>query len=431
MRLYNYDLGLFEQVVSEHMLHEAFLEVKKNRGAPGIDQVSISRFEENLHENLSTLSKELKEWRYKPKPVKRVEIPKPNGGIRLLGIPCVRDRVVQASIKAVLEPIYEKEFSPSSFGFRPGRSQKQAIAAAKSHALAGKDWVVDIDLSKFFDTVNHDRLIHRMKTDVKDNRILRLIGLILRSGVLNKDGSFEKTTVGTTQGSPLSPILSNVVLDELDKELESRELAFVRYADDCNIFVRTERSAQRVMKSVCNFIEGRMKLKVNRTKSQVAPSSKVSFLSMTIVDGSIAISRKAILKAAQTVKTLTRTNSQIPLEKSVSQLNEWYKHWFGYFCMTEFPNQLKTLEAHARRRLRARVARRFKRKRHLARFLRQKKVGFKTIKKSIDKSYGPWKLSGTSVQSALKVNWFVKVLGQEILSTRKLSHWKPISRFHV
>jgi len=241
----------------------AFADVKRNRGAAGIDGVTVERLMTNLNEEIATLAKELREWRYVPSPVKRVEIPKADGnGIRKLGIPCVRDRIVQTSIKRVLEPIFEGEFSESSYGFRPGRNQKMAVKSACDIVKSGKEWVVDIDLALFFDTLSHDRLIYRVGLFVEDKRILRLIGLMLRSGVQVGDHT-ELTSQGSTQGSPLSPLLSNVVLDELDKELESRGLSFVRYADDSNIFVRSEKAAKRVMASVTKFIERRLRLTVN------------------------------------------------------------------------------------------------------------------------------------------------------------------------
>ncbi len=278
--LLNYQQTLFERVCSLEELKLAFESVKKNQGAAGIDGITIDQFEENLSEELVKLKRELESWTYYPNPVRRVEIPKPQGGVRELGIPCIRDRVVQSSVKAILEPIFDPLFSEHSYGFRPKRNQRQAVEAAQKFVQSGKEYVVDIDLSKFFDRVCHDRLIHRLRQQVSDNRILRLIGISLRSGVL-KDGLVSRTSEGTTQGSPLSPLLSNVVLDELDKELESRGLSFCRFADDCNIFVGTQKAANRVMQSVTKFIEKRLRLVVNQQKSKVALSRYVRFLGMT------------------------------------------------------------------------------------------------------------------------------------------------------
>jgi RNA-directed DNA polymerase len=251
---------LFECLCSTLYLNVGFEQVKKNKGKPGIDGVTVADFEARLDEELSRLQQDLINWTYQPSPVRRVEIPKPQGGVRLLGIPTVRDRVVQATLKLLLEPVFEPQFSPHSYGFRPGRSQHQAVQAAQTIITGGKPYVVDIDLSKFFDRIHHDRLIARMGQRITDKRILRLIGLTLRSGVMI-NGVVVRSEAGTMQGSPLSPLLSNIVLDELDKELEKRGLEFCRFADDCNTFVKSQKAAERVMGTISKFIEGKLKLK--------------------------------------------------------------------------------------------------------------------------------------------------------------------------
>jgi len=231
--LFNYQQSLFERVCSFEELKLAFEAVKKNGGAPGVDGVTVQDFKGNLYQELSQLKKDLESWTYEPSPVRRVEIPKPDStGVRLLGIPTVRDRVLHAAIKAVLEPIFDPLFSNNSYGFRPKRNQKQAVLAAQQIVQSGKEYVVDIDLAQFFDKIHHDRLVYRLSLTIQDKRILRLIGLTLRSGIM-KDGVVSATTEGSVQGSPLSPLLSNVVLDELDRELEKRGLEFCRFADDC------------------------------------------------------------------------------------------------------------------------------------------------------------------------------------------------------
>ncbi len=283
---------LFEDLCTTAWLDAGFRRVKKNKGSPGVDGVSIEQFETRLDEELARLQGDLESWSYKPSPVRRVEIPKPGGkGIRLLGVPTVRDRVVHATLKLLLEPIFEPLFSAHSYGFRPGRNQGQAVEAARKIVAGGKPYVVDLDLSKFFDRIHHDRLIARVGRTIPDKRILRLIGMILRSGIM-ANGLVTPSTEGAVQGSPLSPLLSNIVLDELDKELERRGLEFCRFADDCNIFVRTPKAAERVMRSVGGYIEKRLKLVVNREKSQVARSDRVKFLGLTVVGATIAISRK-------------------------------------------------------------------------------------------------------------------------------------------
>ncbi|MGK5092197.1 group II intron reverse transcriptase/maturase, partial [Deltaproteobacteria bacterium TL4] len=275
LSLFNSQKELFEVICSEYQLYAAFRLVKKNKGAGGVDGITIETFEKNLKEEIRTLSKELKEWKYHPQPVKRVEIPKPGTDEkRKLGIPCIRDRVLQQSIKLSLEPLFEPYFSESSFGFRPGKGQQKAIAQAQKIVKEGKDWIVDIDLEKFFDKINHEKVIHLVKRKVEDKRVIRLIGMTLRSGVLEGD-KLIPSDEGSVQGSPLSPLLSNIVLDELDKELEQRGLSFCRFADDCNIFVGSQKAANRVMASISRFIEKRLKLKINEKKSKVAPSKEV------------------------------------------------------------------------------------------------------------------------------------------------------------
>ena len=250
-----------------------------------------------------------------------MEIPKPDGkGVRLLGIPTIRDRIVQASIKIILEPILDPKFSNSSFGFRPGRNQRQGVSQAKQIVKSGRKWVVDIDLSKFFDRIPHDRLIYRLGLQIQDKRVLRLIGITLRSGILDK-GTLLPSTEGSVQGSPLSPLLSNVVLDELDKELERRRLPFCRFADDCNAFTSSKAAAERVMKSITKFIENRLKLVVNQEKSKAAFSSAVKFLGMTIVASSIAISHASMKRAHEKVKELTPRGTSESIEQTVKRIN--------------------------------------------------------------------------------------------------------------
>jgi RNA-directed DNA polymerase len=419
--------GLLEEICAETNLRKAFKLVKRNKGAPGIDGKTIEAFEQNLLEELNQLKQEVLGWTYKPTPVKRVEIPKPDGkGFRLLGIPIIKDRVLHMAIKMVLEPILDPEFSKSSYGFRPGKNQQQAVEAAREHVRAGKEFIVDIDLSKFFDRINHDRLIQRLSLKIRDKRVLRLIGMTLRSGIMT-DGTIIIPTEGSVQGSPLSPLLSNLVLDELDKELERRNLEFCRYADDCNIFVKTERAAIRVMESIKKFIENKLKLKVNEEKSKVAKADQVKFLGMTIVNGLIAISKKAIQKAMDTVKTLIPRGTHQPIEKAIQQINIWYSGWTSYFKMTQYPAQLEAIEAHIRRRIRARFVKQQKRRRNLYHKLIKQGVGKKIAAKTVYTNKGTWNLSHTrAVEKAFSNAWFVKA-GLKIVSNLELSHWIPIN----
>lgn len=411
--------SLFEKVCDFGRLYEAFDAVYKNRGAAGVDGVSVKEFKSRLDEELTELSTELGEYRYKPQPVMRVRIPKPDGGERMLGVPCVRDRVVQTAMKSVLEPIFESNFSESSYGFRPGRNQRQAIEAAESIVTSGKKWVVDIDLSKFFDRIHHNRLIHLMSKQISDKRILRLTGMFLRAGVMD-NGLVCASTEGSPQGGPLSPLLSNIVLDELDKELESRGLKFCRYADDCNIFVVSEAAAERVMKSVCRFIEKKLKLVVNEDKSQTAPCDRVKFLGMTITrEGSRAISKKSMNRAMAKTVELTPRGSHQNLEMTMKRINQWYVGWSHYYKMTHYPKQLESIEAHIRRRLRARVIANQKRQLHLARHLIKRGVRRKTAFKTVYTNRNRWALSHTrALEIAYPNKWFEQTLGFKIMSSR-------------
>ena len=416
--------SLFDMILDTYNLKIAFKHVRKNKGAPGIDGVTIEEYEQNLEEELNQLRQEVQSWTYKPTPVKRVEIPKPNGkGTRNLGIPIIKDRVLHMAIKLVIEPILDPTFSENSYGFRPERNQQQAVQEAKRIVESGKEFVVDIDLSKFFDRINHDRLIHSLKAHIDDKRVLRLIGMILRSGVMI-DGVKTPTEEGSVQGSPLSPLLSNVVLDELDKELEQRGLEFCRFADDCNIFTRTERSAERIMSSIKKFIEKKLKLKVNEEKSKTAKSDQVKFLGMTIVKGTIAISKAALNKAMEKVKEMVPRGTNLAIEQAVEKINSWYRGWASYFKMTQYPAQLKSIEAHIRRRLRARIVSQQKKKRNLVAKLAKRGVAKKLAANTIYTNRKTWALSHTkAVEKAFSNRWFSDTLNQIIVSDKKLDHW--------
>jgi group II intron reverse transcriptase/maturase len=415
-------VSLFDQVCMPWRLQEGFLQVWKNKGAPGIDGITVQEFSNNLNEELDQLSKDLQNWSYQPSPVKRVEIAKPDGGVRLLGIPCVRDRVVQATIKILMEPIFEVDFSDNSYGFRPNRSQEQAVKMAQEIVQSGKEYVVDIDLSKFFDRIHHDRLLERIKLKINEPKLLRLIGLILRSGVM-KDGLVSITTEGSVQGSPLSPLLSNIVLDELDKELERKGLKFCRFADDCNIFVGSLKAADRVMLSVTKFIEKKLRLVVNQEKSKVALSKFVKFLGMTVILGTLAISQKSMAKAMDRVKELTPRGTHLPMEKRIENVNKWYVGWSNYYKMTQYPSQLASIEAHVRRRLRSQIIAEHKRPKFLFRKLRSRGVRYKTAK-VVYEHKGRWKLSHSkAMELAYSNNWFINKMGQKIKSDKNFDHW--------
>jgi group II intron reverse transcriptase/maturase len=421
---------LFENLCATLYLGVGFELVRRNRGAPGIDGVSIQDFEANLDEELSQLQQELTTWTYQPSPVRRVEIPKPDGkGIRLLGIPTIRDRVVQTTLKLLLEPIFDAHFSPNSYGFRPGRSQHQAVQAAQRIINSGKPYVVDIDLSKFFDRIHHDRLIARMGPFITDKRILRLVGILLRSGVMI-NGVVTPSQEGAMQGGPLSPLLSNIVLDELDQELEKRGLEFCRFADDCNIFVKSQKAAERVMETVSQFIEKKLKLKVNRDKSQVARSDQVKFLGFTVVNGTIAIAKEALQTALCKVKELTPRGTHKTLDTTLKEINQWYVGWSNYYSLTYYPSQLRKIEAHIRRRLRSRLVYQQKRKKPLYQSLVKRGVPRKQVAIAVFSNNSRWALSAVrAVTRAYPNSWFINLKGQEVRSDQKMAHWFDVSQW--
>ena len=415
--------NIFEEICSSSNLEKSFAAAFKNKGSAGVDGVTVEMFKANLANELTRLQKELHGWSYSPQPVRRVEIPKPDGSKRKLGIPCVRDRVVQGAIKAIIEPIFDPEFSENSYGFRPKKGQQQAIAAAQKIVDSGKEYVVDIDLEKFFDRVNHDRLIFRLGQKLSDKRVLRLIGLILRSGVM-EDGLVKASPEGTTQGSPLSPLLSNIVLDELDKEIEKRGIEFVRFADDCNLFVKSQAAAERVMESIKGFIEKKLKLKVNEKKSKVAKSKYVKFLGMTILRGSRAIAQASMKRMMTKVKDLIPRGTNKNLEQTIKTINVWYTGWSNYFQMTNYPSQLRVVESHIRRRLRARIVCQQKKPRYLRAKLMAMGISRKLACTTAYSNVGPWALSHKhGIERAFPNRWF-KAQGLQTSSDKELPHWR-------
>lgn len=426
---FRYEDNLFEKICLISNLKEAFRTVKRNKGSPGIDGVTIEEYEAHLEKNLIQLRTEVLNWTFKPTPVRRVEIPKPGGkGVRQLGIPIIKDRVLHAAIKIVLEPILDPLFSKSSFGFRPGKNQQQAVQQAQRIVQSGKEYVVDIDLSKFFDRINHDRLIYQLKKHIQDTRVLRLIGIILRGGIMT-DGVKTPSEEGSIQGSPLSPLLSNVVLDELDKELEKRNLEFCRFADDCNIFTKSKRNADRILSSIKKFIEKKLKLKVNEEKSKTRKSNQVKFLGITIIEGAIAISKVALNKAMEKVKALIPRGTHQPIKVAIAEVNRWYQGWASYFQMTQYPSQLKAIEAHIRRRFRARIVRQQKKKRNLLELLVRKGISKRKAAKTVYSPRGIWNLSHTrAVEQAYSIQWFIKQ-GQIVISNMRKAHWFEIGKW--
>lgn len=361
-----------EEIVDETNLRKAFRKVAANRGAPGPDRQSIEEVRQDLDVCLRRLRRSLLDGSYQAGDIRRVWIPKASGGVRGLGIPNVIDRLVQQAVHQVLSPRYEKAFRDGSHGFRPGRSCHTAIQRAKQYVEEGHDWVVDIDLEKFFDQVNHDRLMSRLEQGITDRRVLALIRQMLRAKVVMPDGVVVANKQGTPQGGPLSPLLSNIVLDELDEELVQRGHCYVRYADDCNIYVQSERSGQRVMASLKRFIENRLKLRVNVEKSRVAKIDERSFLGFTLrrlKTGKVyvLVSDAALRRLKDTVKVMTPRNWGRSFMTCVQRLNRYLRGWLGYFAMCDQKQHahLGRVDGHLRRRLRALLLKQWKRKRHI------------------------------------------------------------------
>jgi group II intron reverse transcriptase/maturase len=344
-----------EQVVERENMLQALRRVQQNKGAPGVDGMDVKSLTPFLKEHWQGIRAELLDDAYKPKPVRRVEIPKPDGGVRLLGIPTVLDRLIQQALLQVLTPVFDPGFSEHSYGFRPGRSAHQAVKEARKYIEEGYRYTVDIDLEKFFDRVNHDRLMARVARKVKDKRVLRLIRRYLQAGVM-VNGVCIESEEGTPQGGPLSPLLANIMLDDLDKELEKRGHRFARYADDCNIYVKTPRAGERVMASVREFVEKRLKLKVNEKKSKVDRPWKLKFLGLTFTPNMkprIRIAPKALERFKERIRELTQRSRGISLERRLGELNTYLRGWIGYFRLADTQSVIEDLDSWIRHRLRA------------------------------------------------------------------------------
>ena len=346
---------LMEMILERENMAIALKKVRGNKGAPGIDNMTVEQLPGYLKRHWLKIKEALFNGNYKPLPVKRKEIPKPDGGVRLLGIPTALDRLIQQAIAQVLQQIWEPDFSDSSFGFRPGKSQHQAMRRAKRYLLCGYNHIVDMDLSKFFDRVNHDRLLSKLAEKIEDKRVLKLIRRYLTAGVM-VDGMPSPSREGTPQGSPLSPLLSNIVLDELDKELEKRKLHFVRYADDFMIYLKSHKAAIRVMNSITRFITNKLKLKVNREKSAVSRPWLRKFLGFTFISmcgqTKIRIHKKTIKRFKERVKELTSRNCGKSMAQIIYKLNQYLKGWWNYYRLSETRYFLKSLNGWIIRRLR-------------------------------------------------------------------------------
>src|SRR6266851_300906 len=386
---------LMEEICDRENLKEALRRVKANKGNPGIDGITVNQLDDYLEQHWSAIREQLLSGTYKPKPVKRVEIPKPDGGVRKLGIPTVLDRLIQQAVLQVLQRRWDRTFSEHSYGFRPQRSAHQAVQAAQQHIADGYRWVVDLDLEKFFDRVNHDKLMAKIAERIRDKRMLALIRGFLRAGVM-EDGLISPTGEGTPQGGPLSPLLSNIVLDELDQELERRGLRFARYADDSNIYVRSRRAGERVMRSITAFITGKLKLRVNQQKSAVARPWQRKFLGFSFTlhrKPQRRIAPQAIQRFKEKVRELTRRTRGVSVEKMAEQLGRYLQGWQGYFGYCQTPSVLRDLDYWTRRRLRAFLWKQWKRGTVRFRELTARGVDRELAAQTAGSAHGPWRLA--------------------------------------
>ena len=398
-----------EAVVERENLRKALAQVKRNKGAAGVDRMKVDDLPAYLKEHWPTIRAQLLEGTYKPQPVRRVEIPKASGGMRPLGIPTVLDRFIQQAVMQVLQADWDPTFSEASFGFRPKHSAHQAVERAQAYIASGHAVVVDIDLEKFFDRVNHDILMGLVAKRVADKRLLRLIRGFLTAGVL-EGGLVSPTEEGTPQGGPLSPLLSNLMLDVLDKELEKRGHRFVRYADDCNIYVRSRRAGERVMAGIETFLAKRLKLKVNKAKSAVAKPSVRKFLGFSFTRGREPrrrIAPQALVRFKARVRELTRRTRGQSLAQIVRELSVYVRGWRGYFGFCQTPSVLRGLDEWTRRRLRAVAWKQWKRGRVRFAELRRRGVGRDLAAQTAGSPRGPWRISSSpALTTALPIAAF-------------------------
>jgi len=411
--------NLLERIADYGNLMRAYKQVSRNDGSGGIDGMEREELRQWLGKHINTLRETLLTEKYEVSAVRKVEIQKPDGGKRILGIPTVKDRLIQQAIHQELSRYYEPVFSESSYGFRPGRSAHQAVEQASKYIQEGKEWVVDIDLENFFDKINHDRLMQRLSKGIGDKKLLRLINAYLKAGMMD-DGLTEQRVAGTPQGGPLSPLLSNIVLDELDKELESRGHSFCRYADDCNIYVKSRKAGERVMTSIVDFIEKKLKLKVNKAKSGVRHCSDVKFLGYTLLsEGGIRVADKSIDRLKDRIREITRRNRGVKFEEVIRELNTTIIGWTNYFRLanTWFAT-FRELDGWIRRKLRCYRLKQCGRRYTIFKLLRSLDIPDSKCWNVVMYSQGWWQMSKKSaVGQAMSLNWFAQ-LGLQSLYLR-------------
>lgn len=419
------DVHLLEEALERGNMFDALAQVERNGGRPGVDGMTVKELRDYLKGDWPTVRQQLLNGDYRPQPVRRVSIPKATGGMRQLGIPTVLDRLIQQALLQVLQPQWDATFSEASYGFRPQRSAHQAIAQAQRHIRAGYTWVVDMDLEKFFDRVNHDKLLALVSARIKDRRVVTLIRRYLRAGVL-VDDAFHASVEGTPQGGPLSPLLANLLLDGLDRELEHRGHRFVRYADDCNVYVRSRRAGQRVLASLTQFLSKFLKLQVNHTKSAVDRPWKRKFLgfSFTRRDFRRKVSLSALNRLRDQVRVITRRTRGRSIYHVVQELRTLIRGWWGYYRFTEATYIFKEVDSWIRRRLRCYVWKQWGRRRH--RELRRRGIRGHLTWNTVKSAHGPWRLSRSpALAYALPARYFAS-LGLPALYERTL--WQPNRR---
>ena len=403
--------GVMERMLSRKNMFSALKRVRKNGGSPGVDGVTVEELSEQLRRQWPRIKEEIQAGKYKPQPILRVEIPKEGGGKRLLGIPTVIDRLIQQALMQVLQSDWDKTFSNYSYGFRPGRSAHQAVAQAQTYINSDYKWVVDIDLEKFFDTVNHDVMMVRVKRWVSDRAILKLIHRFLAASV-SVEGNLEKRRAGCPQGGPLSPLLANLLLDDLDKELERRGHHFVRYADDCNIYMRSQRAGERLMVSITKFLSKKLKLKVNESKSAVDRPWNRKFLGFTVTsrekEKRRKVSEPAIKKLKRNVRAITRRTRGRNIQTIINELSKYLLGWRAYFGFAQVKSPIIDLDKWIRRRLRCYLLKQWGRRGY--RELRRRGVTVKLSWYTFKSAHGPWRLSKSPALSyALPGRYFTSL----------------------
>ena len=404
---------LMEEVCERENLKEALQRVKANKGSAGIDRMTVDGIADYLKQHWLAIRDQLLSGTYQPKPVRRVEIPKPDGGGRKLGIPTVLDRFIQQAVMQVLQKQWDSTFSDHSYGFRPGRSAHQAVGQAQRYIAEGHSWCVDLDLEKFFDRVNHDKLMGQIAKRVGDKRLLKLIRAFLNAGVM-ENGLVSPSVEGTPQGGPLSPLLSNLVLDELDRELERRGHRFVRYADDSNIYVRSQRAGQRVMKSITRFITQELKLKVNETKSAVARPQERKFLGFSFTaspEAKRVIAPQALDRFKQRIREITRRAKGVSMKTTIEELAPFMRGWRSYFGFCETPEVLVSLTRWVRLRIRAAMWRQWKTPRRRREALIELGVRSRLASNTAGSGLGPWYLAKAKALSVGLSNAYLRSLG--------------------